>query len=63
MDRMYYEAAIIEYKIYGGRKLPFDEVMIFKYKDANFNQIENNKRIDSMSHIAYYMPAKDPYGR
>jgi hypothetical protein len=48
MGRMYYEAAIREYKIYGGRKLPFDEVMIFKYKDANFNQIENNKRIDSM---------------
>jgi hypothetical protein len=64
MGRMYYEAAIREYKIYSGRKLPFDEVMIFKYKkDANFNQIKNNKRIDSMSHIAYYMPAKDPYGR
>ena len=63
MGRMYYEAAIREYKIYSGRKLPFDEVMIFKYKDTNFNQIKNNKRIDSMSHIAYYMPAKDPYGR
>lgn len=63
MGRMYYEAAIREYKIYSGRKLPFDEVMIFKYKEANFNQIKNSKRIDSISHIAYYMPAKDPYGK
>ena len=63
MGRMYYETAIREYKIYSGRKLPFDEVMIFKYIDNNLNQIKGNKRIDSMSHIAYYMPAKDPYGK
>ncbi|WP_281351041.1 hypothetical protein [Acidianus brierleyi] len=34
--------------------------MIFKYLDINFNEISNDKRIDSFESISYYMPAKDP---
>lgn len=60
--KLYYEEAIREYRSYSNRRLPFDEIMIFKYTKSDFNVIRNNKRIDSLEHIAYYMPAKEPFG-